>query len=212
MVDLKSMSNKNKAEYIWDYYKLHIIGVLVIICIVGSVIHSKMTKVDYVFNLTTIGTEVGQAKKTDLEKQLTSIVVKDGDTRKKAVVDVTPGVGSNNQGDIMPNEYMQRFIVKMSVGQLDIIFLDKSMLENLAKQDILLKLNNITGFNLDSINNEKIEVSGSDNKKDVYAINVEDSKVFKNLGIDTKNKVIGIISSCKQKDKAILVLERLLNK
>lgn len=212
MVDLKSMSKKQKAEYIWDYYKLHIIGVLVIICIVGSMIHSRMTKIDYVFNLTMINTVIDQAKKTDLEKQLTSIVVNDEETRKKAVVDVTPGAGSNNQGAIMPNEYMQRFVVKMSVGQLDIIFLDKSILDNLAKQDILLKLNNITGFDLDSIENEKIEVSGSDNKKAVYAISAEGSKIFKEFGIDTNNKAIGIISSCKQKDKSVTVLKWMLNR
>ncbi|MGH4117499.1 hypothetical protein [Clostridium sp.] len=212
MTDLKSMSNKKKAEYIWDYYKLHIIVAIVIICIVGSMIHSRMTKVDYVFNLTTIGTVVDQNKKNDLEKQLTSFVVKEGETRKEAIVYVTPSVGSNGQGDIMPNEYMQRFVAMISVGQLDLVLLDKDILENLAKQDILLKLNDAPGLNLDSIKNEKVEVSGSDNKRAVYAINVEDIKIFKDLGIDTNNKVIGIISSCKQKDKSVLVLKWLLNK
>ncbi|MCJ7688715.1 MAG: hypothetical protein MUO60_05270 [Clostridiaceae bacterium] len=210
MVDLKSMSKKKKAEYIWDYYKLHIIGALVVICIVGSMIHSRITKVEYVFSLTTIGTVVDQNKKNELEKQLTSIVVKDGETRKKAVVYVTPSVGSNNQGNIMPNEYMQRFVAMISVGKLDLIFLDKSIVENLAKQDVLLKLNNITGLNLDSIKNEKIEVSGSDNKRAVYAIDAKDIKIFKDLGIDTNNKVLGIISSCKQKDKSVSVLKWLL--
>jgi hypothetical protein len=210
MVDLKSMSKKKKAEYIWDYYKVHIIASVVIICIIGSMIHSRMTKVDYVFNLTTIGTVVDKDKKNDLEKQLTSIVVKEGETRKKAIVYVTPSASSNSQGDIMPNEYMQRFVAMISVGQLDVVFLDKSILENLAKQDVLLKLDNIAGLNLDSIKYEKIEVSGSDNKRAVYAINAEDSKIFKDLGIDTNNKVIGIFSSSKQKDKSVSALKWLL--
>ncbi|MGK0466111.1 hypothetical protein [Clostridium sp.] len=63
MVDLKSMSKKKKAEYIWDYYKVHIIGTIAIICIVGSLIHSQLTKIDYVFNLTVIGNVVDVNKK-----------------------------------------------------------------------------------------------------------------------------------------------------
>ena len=83
MVDLKNMSKKKKAEYIWEYYKLHIIGVLVIIFIVGSLINSQITKVDYVFNLTMIGNMVDENKRIDFEKQLTSIVIKDGEKKNR---------------------------------------------------------------------------------------------------------------------------------
>ncbi|MEK6263486.1 MAG: hypothetical protein N2B06_01685 [Clostridium sp.] len=86
MVDLKSMSKKKKAEYIWDYYKLHIIGTLVIISIVGSLIHSQLTKIDYVFNLTMIGNGIDATMKSNLENKLTSVVVKEGEIRKQAIV------------------------------------------------------------------------------------------------------------------------------
>ena len=71
------MSKKEKVEYIWEYYKLHIIGVLAITFMVGSLIYSQITKVDYVFNLTMIGNMVDGNKRTDLEKQLTSMVIKE---------------------------------------------------------------------------------------------------------------------------------------
>ncbi len=85
MVDLKGMSKKKKAEYIWEYYKLHIIGVLVVICIIASFIHGQITKVDYVFNLTMLGNTVDTSKMTDLESKLTKVVVKDGDKKKQAI-------------------------------------------------------------------------------------------------------------------------------
>ena len=42
-VDLKEMSAKQKIGYIWDYYKWHIIGVVLAICIIGSVFHHFLT-------------------------------------------------------------------------------------------------------------------------------------------------------------------------
>lgn len=207
MVDLKNMSKKKQAEYIWDYYKLHIIGVLVIILIAVSFIHSQATKIDYVFNLTMIGNIIDDNKKIDLEKKLTSIVVKQGEIRKQAIVDIMIPDKSNNSG-ALSNEYMQKFIAMMSVGELDVIVLDKSLFDTFVKQGMFLRLDN--NLNLATIKNKKIEASSSDNTKAVYAINAENIKIFKDIGYDTNNKVIGIISSCKQVDKATLVLKYLI--
>ena len=124
MVDLKNMSKKKKAEYIWEYYKIHIIGILVIIFIVGSLIHSQITKVDYIFNLTMIGDMVDENRRIDLEKQLTSIVIKDGEKRKQAIVDIIPsGTEAKKSNQYMQN--MQKFIANISVGELDVVILIK---------------------------------------------------------------------------------------
>ena len=212
MVDLKSMSNKKKAEYIWEYYKLHIIGVLAVIFIVASVIHGQITKIDYVFNLTLIGNNVDENKKTEVEKQLTNIVIKDGEERKQAIVDVIPLEGSSKANASMSNVNTQKFIAKISVGEIDVVILDKGMFESFVKQGMFSRLDNISKLSLTSIKNEKLEASGSDEIKAVYAINAEDIKMFKDMGFDTDNKVIGIISTCKQVDKAAMVLKWLLNK
>ena len=49
------MSKKKKIEYIWDYYKIHIIATLTVLCIIFSIIHSQITKTNYVFSMTMIG-------------------------------------------------------------------------------------------------------------------------------------------------------------
>ena len=212
MVDLKGMSKKKKAEYVWEYYKLHIIGSLVLICVIGSIIHSQITKVDYVFSLTMLGNTVDTNKKTDLETQLTKVVVSDGDTKKQATVSNISFGDSNSSDPAMSSQYMQKFVAQLSVGELDVVILDKDMFESFVKQDMFLKLNNISGLNLASIKNKKIEASASDNTKAVYGIDAENIKLFKNIGFDTTNKVIGIISTTKQKNNSTLVLKWLLNK
>lgn len=212
MVDLKGMSKHKKAEYIWDYYKLHIIGTLAAICIIFSIIHSQITKPDYVFNLTMISNISDTNKITNLESLLTNVVVKDGSTRKKARVSTMPIDISKNANLQTTSQYMQKLTAEVSVGELDVIILDKTMFESFAKQDMFLSLDNINELNLDSLKGEKVHAIGSDKKNDVYAIDAKDIVLLKKMGFDTKNKVIGIVRSTKQKYNSILVLKYLLNK
>ncbi|MBX4269745.1 hypothetical protein [Clostridium estertheticum] len=212
MVDLKGMSKHKKAEYIWEYYKFHIIGALAAICIIISIIHSQITKPNYVFNLTMISNIADTNKVTNLESLLTKVVVKDGSTRKKAIVSSMPIDTSKNANLQTTSQYMQKLTAEVSVGELDVIILDKTMFESFAKQDMFLRLDNISELNLDSLKGEKIHAIGSDKKNDVYAIDAKDIVLLKNLGFDLKNKVIGIVGSTKQKYNSILVLKYLLNK
>lgn len=206
MVDLKGMSRKDKAGYIWDYYKLHIIGALAFICIIIFFVNSQGTKIDYVFNLTILGNSVDNNKVTNLEKQLTNVVVKDGDTKKQAEVNnLVIGTSTSSQ-------YMQKFIAEIAAGELDVVILDKATFESLVKQDLFLRLDNISGFDLASIKSEKIEARVRDKNKAVFAINAKDIKVFKDIGINTDNKVIVVISSSKHLDKDNMVLKWLLIK
>jgi hypothetical protein len=71
MVDLRSMSRKERIEYIWDYYKLHIISVIILIVFIASIIHGQLTKIEYVVNVTMIGNAVQESKRTELEKKFT---------------------------------------------------------------------------------------------------------------------------------------------
>ncbi|MBU3170739.1 hypothetical protein [Clostridium estertheticum] len=212
MVDLKGMSKHKKAEYIWEYYKFHIIGALAIVCIIISIIHSQITKPDYVFNLTMISNIADTNKVTNLESLLTKVVVKDGSTRKKAIVSSMPIDTSKNANLQTTSQYMQKLTAEVSVGELDVIILDKTMFESFAKQDMFLRLDNISELNLDSLKGEKIHAIGSDKKNDVYAIDAKDITLLKKLGFDLKNKVIGIVGSTKQKYNSILVLKYLLSK
>ncbi|WP_443663299.1 hypothetical protein [Clostridium sp.] len=150
-------------------------------------------------------------KSNDLEKRLTKIVVKEGEERKEAIIESIPLDGSSSDNVSLSSQYMQKFIAQVSVGELDVLVLDKGKFESLVKQDIFLKLDNRNQLDLASIKNEKIEAKGRDNNMAVYAINVENNKIFKDMGYDTKNKVIAIVSTSKQKENSTLVLKWLLN-
>lgn len=205
MADLKSMSRKEKIEYIWDYYKLHIISVIIVIAVIASFIHGQLTRIDYVVNVTMIGNAVSESKKEELERKYTSLVIKEGEKRKQALIDVIATDKSE-----LSYEMMQKFVVRIAAGEIDAVILDKGFFDSFVKQDMFIPLENISEINLSDIKQSKIEASGSDNNKAVYAISVEGNKELEDIGFDTKNKVLGIMASSKQKDNGIKVFKDIL--
>lgn len=203
MVDLKKMSRKEKIEYIWDYYKIHIIATLIAILAVSSFVYSYVTKVEYVFNLTILCNDMDENSRTNLEKQITNYVVGKGEKRKQAAVEVMPITDTGNSSP-MTAQYMQKFMVKLAAGEIDLVIFDRSMLETYIKQEALVKL--------DDIVNDKSVQGVYDNTKGVYAIEADNIKILKDVGFNTKDKLVGIISSGKQKEKAVSVLKWMINK
>ena len=65
---------------------------------------------------------------------------------------------------------------------------------------------------LGSLKGEKLHAIGSNKKNVVYGIDIKDDVILKKMGLTTKDMVIGIIASTKQKDNSLLVLKWLLNK
>jgi hypothetical protein len=206
MVDLKSMSRKEKIEYIWDYYKLHIISVIVVIAVIASFIHGQLTKIDYVVNVTIIGNAINESKKEEAEKKFTSLVIKEGEQRKQALIDVIATDKSE-----LSYEMMQKFVVRIAAGEIDVVILDKGFFDSFVKQDMFIPLESISQINLSDIKQSKIEASGSTNNKAVYAISVEGNKELEDIGYDTKNKVLGIMASSKNKDNGIKVFKDILD-
>jgi hypothetical protein len=206
MVDLKSMSRKEKIEYIWDYYKLHIISVIVVIAVIASFIHGQLTKIDYVVNVTIIGNAISESKKEEAEKKFTSLVIKEGEQRKQALIDVIATDKSE-----LSYEMMQKFVVRIAAGEIDVVILDKGFFDSFVKQDMFIPLESISQINLSDIKQSKIEASGSTNNKAVYAIGVEGNKELEAMGYDTKNKVLGIMASSKNKDNGIKVFNDILD-
>ena len=47
-----NMTGKEKRNYIWEYYKLHIIGTIAAVLLVGSMTHSILTQVDSYLHIT----------------------------------------------------------------------------------------------------------------------------------------------------------------
>lgn len=199
MVDLKNMSRKEKMEYIWDYYKIHIIGSIVVIALIASFIHGQATKIEYVANLTIIGGVTNEDKLEQTEQNLTRLIVKNGQDRQQVLIDAIPITDVNNPEP----QLIQKFTVKLAAQEIDVMVLDKTMFDDLVKKGTFLKLGDIKDINLSSIKEDKIEGVNEENKKGIYGVSAENIKAFKDMGLNTNNKVLCILNSTTHKDSAV---------
>jgi hypothetical protein len=202
MADLKSMSRKEKLQYIWDYYKLHIIGMTVLAAFVVSFIYGQVTKISYVGNVAILGDVLEDSKRVKLEKIITGLVVKEGEKRKQAFVEAY-SMGKDQIGAQM----MQKFMIKIAAGDIDVIVLDKELFEELVKQEIFLS---IEKAKLEDSKLNKIELSLEGATNQVLAVSAEGSRLLESIGLDTRNKIIAMPRSSINKENGMKIFQEFI--
>lgn len=202
MADLKSMSRRERLQYIWDYYKLHIIGVIVLAALVVSFIYGQVTKIVYVGNVTILGDVLEESKREEFQKIITGAVVKEGEKKKQAFVD-SFSVGKDQIGAQM----MQKFIVKIAAGDIDVVVLDKEMFEEFVKQDMFM---DVDEAKLENSKLDKIEISLNQGNKKVVAVGAEGSSLLETIGLDTRNKVIAMPRTSINKENGMKIFQELI--
>ena len=201
MVDIKGLTGKKKVQYIWDYYKIHIIVTIIALFSIIGFIHGQITKINYEFNMTIIGITSSEDKIDEFQKKLTPIVIKNGSKKQSARIETMP-VDSLMDGKTQVSvQYMQKFGAEVSANVIDLLIMSKSDYQSFQKQGMFLKLDNVQGMDLSHVKAEKLEMASD---KGVYGINLKDNKILTDFGVKTDNMILCIPCNTKQKDKAIL--------
>lgn len=124
---LKDMTMKEKAGYIFYYYKWHILIALVVVSVAGSFIHNLMTRKEDVFFLEVINSNVPLDGTGDLiepyqEKAADFDPEKQQMTADYSYIDV-------NGGDYMNMATDQKVTAMLTVGSIDAMIAPPSVIE-----------------------------------------------------------------------------------
>lgn len=201
---IKNMPFKKKVEYIWDYYRFHILALLVAIFVGVLIIHGQMTAYKNIFNLTLIGNGVSYENQQNLENGLTKILG-DEKKREKAFVDLMPVEIGEDGLKHLKYQYKEKFFAEIASKDVDIVILEKVDFDAFAKEGDFYKLTDINGLNLKGINT--LSVSGDKLKSGPYGIKIDDNRKLKEIGFDTENKVLCILINSKNINKCAKVIE-----
>lgn len=130
---LQGMTFGKKIEYIWDYYKFHILGTMLLVSMLYSVIYNIATNHPlglYVYLLNASGT-VGRYSQEELEKNYMSYAGIDPG-RLKVVIDTT-----TTMNPYVNSEYSMAASARISAvfaaGDLDVLAADPVTFEHYAK-------------------------------------------------------------------------------
>ncbi|HEY5561612.1 MAG TPA: hypothetical protein VIK72_07610 [Clostridiaceae bacterium] len=206
MADYK-MTRKGKIQYIWDYYKIQIIVTIMVLIGLVSFIHGQITKINYEFNLTIIGSSVDGDSIEKLKKTLTPIVIKNPTKKQSALVDIMSSGSLTGGNDDASAQYLQKFIAELSANVIDLLILNKSDYDVFQKQGAFLRLDKLKGIDLSGI---KIEELQGTTAKGFYGINLQDNKLLEKFRVNTENMILCIPASTKQGTKAVLAIKWIL--
>jgi hypothetical protein len=180
---LAPMSPKERMAYIWDYYKIHIIGTIVAVILLISLISSIGGKKEVVLNLTVIGQGVNTEGVGQLQEQLTNTLVNDKSDEEVSVEHLTYNKSSMDEAS---RAGIQKLSAEITLGSIDLMIVEKELFEEFSSQkSSLLALNDIKGID---------KLLNSEEK--VYGISTSDIKLLAPLELD-ENKVLCVPSTTK---------------
>ncbi|SDC58541.1 hypothetical protein SAMN05421734_11240 [Pelagirhabdus alkalitolerans] len=164
---LKGMTNRERIDYLWEYYKIHFFFIIIFFIMSALVIN---------WLFFTESTQVGL------------YVV--SDSSMEEVNDITEALEShetNDYGIVMDHSYhegefddtanpqfYERFTIRLAVGQIDMIVANESFAEHLFDRDAFIPLNEV--LHLESINVESRDTY--DVNDEVYGLRVNEFDIF----------------------------------
>jgi hypothetical protein len=186
------MSPKERMAYIWDYYKIHIIGTIVAIILLISLISSMGGKKEVYLNLTILGKGINTEGVVQLQEQLTNKLVKDKADEEIFVQTLSYDNSSNDEAS---RTGIQKFAAEITTGSIDLLIVDKELFEEISSQQGLLALNDIKAFDKMNLDKQTLLHSKTSDEK-IYGIGTSDIHLLAPLKLD-ENKVLCIPRNTK---------------
>ena len=180
---LRKMNFKTKMEYIWEYYKLLLIGLVIVLIIIGSLINIWFINPppDTALFISWNTGFIYDEQLEDLTDTLNNRLI---DEKENATVVISLMITS----DVDPTFAMantQRLVAMVAAGQIDIFILDSTILKEYAENGIIQPLDTVLAGvrSIDPVAYGKIE------ENLVYAMYESEEGVSGNriMGVDISN-------------------------
>ena len=140
---LAPMSTKEKIEYIWDYYKLHIIGTLFTFIAIGSFVHSWMSHKDSALQIMIAGEQINRENAYTLQETLNKQLLSKNERKEKEVIvqAVTYSSDGNNPDSAVS---LQKIIAEIAAGTVDVLIIDKKFFDQMNKDGQLIPIQSLS--------------------------------------------------------------------
>lgn len=209
--DFKALSNKAKVQYIWDYYKLHILAAIVIGSIVIGLTYHFITYRKPVLSVIMINI---QTTSDNAEAAFSEFSDAAGYDKKKEPIDVSSNLqfsddpnATNNYNDYMVLSTM------IGAGGQDLFFGTGTIFKDYAEEGALMDLRTYVSDDLLDKYKDHLIYSTDDGESESYpcAIELTDNAWFKKYSLYDGTCYFGVFSRSEQKDYYTRFADFLLN-
>lgn len=208
---LSKMSFQEKLSYIWEYYKLFIIGgaaaIALIIYIINLILHPGVTTEFYAAIINnTVNEDVIDNYSNDFAKQLQL------NPKKECVrLDTSYNFSTDNP---YASNLKQAFVAHLAAHEVDVIIAPESYFHDYAYYGYLNKLSDQLPADIYSLLTDKLYMSDTEDSKtkNVYGVYLTDIKPFSGTANTKDPYVLGIVGGSKHEDNTIDFIRYLFDK
>ncbi len=197
---LRGMKTSEKLAYIWEYYKLWIIGFLALILLLSSFVKAFLSPTGYWLYGMFVNANVQTAKTAQLKED----VIRDlGFDTKERSVEMTDGFFFDPSKDGgTNNSYFPAFVAVQESGDLDFVTLSKAGIQKLGETHRLMPLDSEGCENvLEKYKDRLVYATDPDSGKEYpFGINLSDSKLVTSYHLYEGDCVLGINALCTHID------------
>ena len=209
---LKDMTFKEKAAYIWEYYKIHIIVTAVILLIAGSIIDSvwihppKKLYLQIAF----YGGYVEDTALTGMCGKLEEVLMTPEERETMQITSTYFMIGTNDPQVDMAN--MQKFMAMIQVNEIDLIVLNEENFESMAFDSLFLPLADILPESLLSRLSDKLVFKADESGVNAArAIRLDGNDFFTENDIFVDGQYLAVITNTIRAEDAGRAIEYIIN-
>jgi hypothetical protein len=204
----RELSKKQKKEYIWEYYKYHIVGIVSLLLIIGSLINTWFINppAKAAVSITFMNKYINTDETDEIKNELVKLIITEEDHNKDVFINnyfLTDNI-ENADLDMASNT---KFMANISAKELDVIILNKEKFENLSAIGTFLELDKLMlNDELDKIKDKLVKQKNIDTSKyGYYGIDVTDNEKLKSIMGDGE-KIMCIINNTTRLEESIKVI------
>ena len=207
-IKLKEMTMKKRCSYFWDYYRYHVIGACLILVLMGTVIREVANQSTILLNVVISEMINERTDVTELEQQLTQIVKSEAEENETIRIYAYPFNNIESSFSDLTQVYLEKFVAQVAISELYVFILEENDFSYFYEQGLFKPLDELLQ-EVEGMDSSDYLLADEDH---VYAIRLDGNKLLEDKGIETKNKVVTVLSnSLRQEESADLILA-LLNK
>lgn len=202
---LKNKSFIEKLDYIWYYYKFHILAILVLLFFVASFISAQIRSQDPYCNITYIGNSIDVEELVPVKDKLNTIILNND---KNSVINFDSIFTDENSSAKLAMD--QKLQVNIAAKQIDIALVNKDFFEKNFSYDMFLNLESLNGFSTLPLSNHEL-IKKTDGNSGTYGISVNNLSILKDIHFAGNDTILVVISNTEHNDAVVNVLKTLLN-
>ncbi|WP_160685801.1 hypothetical protein [Clostridium sp. C2-6-12] len=204
----EGLANKTfmeKVDYIWTYYKLHIIGFLVLFFFVGSYISNLINRQEVYCNITYVGNSINTQELEPIKNTLSDTLLQN--PKKQVILFDSVFTDLNTEAG---TAMKQKLHVSIAAQQIDLAIVNKKFFEENFSSEMFMNLESLDGFSELSISNHELLKKADSNGNSIYGISVKNLNLLKDVHYTNDDNYLVVISNTEHKDAIMNVLKTFL--